>query len=75
MRVLHLINKLTEEQGFPPTRREIQTALDQKSPAGVQRHIKLLVDAKLMVLGERNTSRNIRITPHGFIALSVFRGR
>lgn len=71
MIALKTINKLSEQLGKPPTRREIQLELGHKSTASVQLHLKSLKEFGLIDVVERSR-RGIKIKPRGFIALSAF---
>ena len=56
------ILSFTEEQGYPPSVREIAQAVDLKSPSTVHFHIKSLISAGLLSQTEGKT-RSITINP------------
>lgn len=60
----HLIEKLTEEQGFPPTIREISQGLGGRSISTVKFHLDRMAEAGYLTM-EPGKSRSIRLCNHG----------
>ena len=48
LQMVNCIGELTEEYGFPPTVREIQSALGYRSTSSVHYHIKRLAAARVI---------------------------
>jgi len=63
--ILRFINKHTKEKGWPPTVREIQTALDISSTSVVSYHINSLKNDGYLVKTDEQQARALALTPDG----------
>lgn len=66
LEVLHAIRRYTEAVGYPPTRRELATAIGLKNPQtqAVADHLRAL-QRRGLVTWERGKARTLRLTAEG----------
>lgn len=62
---LDFLIQFTEQQGWPPTLREIGNAMGIKSTNGVNEHLKALEREGLIVRGGGGMSRAVALTQKG----------
>lgn len=62
-RVLRFISDFTEANGYPPSFKEIATALHLRSLATVHEHVEQLRRDGYIVRHGHNVGRNIEVTP------------
>ena len=70
LEVLAYIAKFIEDQGFPPTVREIGEGVGMSSPATVQTHLVALTSAGLVERTVNGSPRALRVTPQGEATMS-----
>lgn len=67
LEVLAFITSFIEEQGFPPTVREIGLGVGMSSPSTVQGHIMALVQAGRIERAVNGSPRALRVIPEADI--------